>query len=49
VGGPVFVFTVAPSKAQRAASAADWLAGVAAHASYLGSTVVVNPLQLHNE
>jgi hypothetical protein len=48
-GGSVFVYTVAPTKAQRAASAGDWLAGVAAHASYLGSTVIVNPLQLHNE
>ncbi len=46
---PPFLFAVAPSKSQRATTASDWLGPVFAHASYLGSTVLVNPLQLHNE
>ena len=44
-----FKFYVQPAKSERSASATDWVFGIAAHASYLGSTVLVNPFQIHNE
>ncbi len=40
---------VDPPECARGTSAGDWARGIVAHARYLGSTVIVNPFQRHNQ
>jgi hypothetical protein len=44
-----FTFYVQPPKSRRKSNPLDWVLGIVSHASYLGSTVIVNPFQIHNE